>query len=98
MSLMVNRLTEEFQAEGFYGQSWYKLFGSLDRCSELMLKPITLQVQKWLLDFPDLAIHPSMLWGCPPPPPVPVLRAGAGRVSSAASQGTCSWPVSTCKG
>lgn len=41
-SLMVSRLTEEFQAQGFYGQDWFKLFGSLHRSSDVMIKLITL--------------------------------------------------------
>lgn len=58
---MVSRLTEEFQAEGFYGQDWFKLFGSLHQSSDLMLKLITLKVQERSL---VIAIYPGMLWGC----------------------------------
>lgn len=64
-SLMVSRLPEEFQAESFYRQKWFKLFDSLHCSFDLVIKLITLEVQEPLLDIPIIALYPHMLWGCP---------------------------------
>ena len=60
-SLMVSRLTEEFQDEGFYGLSCYKLFGSLDHWSDLMIKVRTPEVCGRFLGIPVDTVRPSML-------------------------------------
>lgn len=92
-SLMVSRLTEEFQDEGFYELSRYKLFGSLDHWSDL-IKVRTPEVCGRFPGIPVDAVHPSMLWGCPS---VPTLGAwGRGGVPPASWRWNFSVLVSTC--
>ena len=92
-SLMVSRLTEEFQDEGFYGLSCYKLFGSLDHWSDLMIKVRTPEVCGRFLGIPVGTVCPSMLWGCPS---VPALGAwGRGGVPPASRRWNFSVLVST---
>lgn len=93
-SLMVSRLTEEFQDEGFYRLSCYKLFGSLDHWSDLMVKVRTPEVCGWFPGIPVDTVCPSMLWGCPS---VPTLGAwGRGVVPPASRRWNFSVLVSTC--
>lgn len=48
------------QAAAFYGEGWFKLVGSLDHTSDLMMiKLIPLEEREQLL---VVAIYPSMLW------------------------------------
>ena len=92
-SLMVSRLTEEIQDEGFYGLSCYKLFGSLDHWSDLMIKVRTPEVCGWFPGIPVDTVRPSMLWGCPS---VPTLGAwGRGVVPPASRRWNFSVLVST---
>lgn len=79
---MVSGLTEEFQAEGFYGEDWFKSVGPVDRSSDWMIKLITLGIQELLL---AVALHPSMLWRCP----LCAVRSwGRGGVLASLSSGT----------
>lgn len=90
---MVSRLPKEFEAEGFYGQNWFKLFGSFN--SDLMIKLITLEVQEPLLDIPGIATQASRLWGRPCMCVVRVGVRGLVRCSVASQQWKPTWLVWT---